>query len=115
MSRPIPEFHHLAHGRGDAAGIDMAAVAFGVFGTLAVPRIVLVPEGLAERAYYDAGLATVVEAAVLGHRVPFSHDVGRGAEVVVAYVLDFLAERVQGKGKAFRNVLRVVLARGGVS
>ena len=112
--RPVPEFHHHAHGRGGTAGIDVATATGRVGRTLAVPRIVLVPEGLAERLHHSTGLTSAVEAARRVHRTPFGHDVGRGAEVVVAHVLDLLAESVEGVLEALGHIIRGILTRGGV-
>jgi len=114
LCRPLPELHHLSHGGGYAAGVDVAAVARGVFRALAVPGEVLVPEGLAEHVDHGAGLSATVEATRFADAFPFGHDVGRGGDVVLAHVLDFLLEAFQREGKAFRHILRVVGAGGGV-
>ena len=111
---PFMELHHLAHGRGHTAGIHMAAAASGVGRALAVPRVVLVPKGLAKRTYHGAGLLATIEAARFVHRLPFGGDVGRGLEVVFADVLDFLLEVHQSEREGFRHVLRIVVARSGV-
>ena len=114
--RPVPELHHLSHGRGSAARKHMTAVADGVDTrrTLAVPRVVLVPDGLAELLDHGARLTAAVEAARLVHGLPFGDDVGRGAEVVFAHILDFLTEAVQGVLETVSHVAGVVLTRSGV-
>ena len=114
LVQAIPEFHHLAHRGGDATGIHMASVAFGVFRALAIPREVLVPGSLAERVNYSAGLTVTVEATCLGHGIPFGHDVGRGNKVVFLHIMDFFLEAVQRERKAFRYVVWVKLSRSGI-
>ena len=114
LSRPVPVFHHLSHGCGHAASIDIAAAAFGVFRALAVPGEVLVPNGLAQRADHSAGLTAMVEAAVFSYRPPFGSDVGRGTKVVFTHVLDFFAETIKGESEAFGHVVGVVFSRGGI-
>ena len=114
--RPVPELHHLSHGRGGAARKHMATVAEGVDTrrALAVPRIVLVPDGMAEWLDHGARLTTAVEAARLAHRLPFGNDVGRGGEIVLAHILDFIAEAVEGVLEAICYIVGIIFTRGGI-
>ena len=112
--RIIPEFHHLSHGSGNAAGINVAAMTQFVFRALAVVGVILVPYRLTQRANHSAGLTTTVEAASLGNRAPFSNDIGCRRHIVFTNILNLLTEAIQCKLEAFSHILRVKRALGGI-